>query len=608
GTEVFNRVLHAIGRDRPALPQILVSTQDFLVRYEEQANVLTADTGLEEPPSQPEPLETRQPTGVAADESHPAPERPGITSEYVPPRNEIEQVIADVWQKLFGIEHIGVLDDFFQLGGHSLPATQILNKLRKDYQNADLSLRNLFEQPNIAGLATIIQQAYKAEEAKPIKARFSEGGPSERRHLVAEYLRAKIAHALNVDSRQITGTFSEGQIKEMTPALIWDLKRDFDLRIYPQELSKRPSLSRLLDFTVNELEKQAGVGTFESLSRPTPRDVQPSQLQAGALQETPPTQKNPSMVFLLSAPRSGSTLLRLMLAGHSSLFCPPELALLAFDSLAAWRENQQAFFAQNGVEHALMALMNLNIKGAGNHIEDLIRKNTPIREVYRLLQTKAGSRTLVDKTPGYAMNKQILMRAEAWFEQPKYVYLVRHPYTVIDSCVRNRIHVVLGEEDADPHLFAEEVWTGWNRNILEFLGTVPEERSHRVYYEELVKEPDESEDSSTVMRDLCEFLSIPFEDAVLNPYVGKRMIAGPGDPDIFQHDRINPELGEVWKKIRLPRTLLESTINLASEFNYELPQETSESTLADSQDLIANLAQLSDEEVDALLRKIMTEG
>lgn len=52
----------------------------------------------------------------------------------------------------------------------------------------------------------------------------------------------------------------------------------------------------------------------------------------------PPARKNPRAVFVLSPPRCGSTLLRVMLAGHPGLFAPPELELLNFDSLGARRE------------------------------------------------------------------------------------------------------------------------------------------------------------------------------------------------------------------------------------------------------------------------------
>ena len=68
-----------------------------------------------------------------------------------------------------------------------------------------------------------------------------------------------------------------------------------------------------------------------------------------------------------------------------------------------------------------------------------------------------------------------------------------------------------------------------------------------------------------------EFLDIPFEAAILQPYTGGRMIGGPGDPDIFQHDQIEASLGESWRNISLPRPLGEYSRQLAAQLNYELP-------------------------------------
>jgi hypothetical protein len=76
------------------------------------------------------------------------------------------------------------------------------------------------------------------------------------------------------------------------------------------------------------------------------------------------------------------------------------------------------------------------------------------------------------------------------------------------------------------------------------------------------------------MKNICEFLGIPFEESIIDPYDGKRrMIDGPGDPNIFQHDKIESNLGEVWKKISLPRPLSNETGELALELGYTMPQQ-----------------------------------
>jgi len=54
--------------------------------------------------------------------------------EYIAPRNETEQQIADIWQELLHLDQIGVNDNFFELGGHSLLATRVISKLNKTFQ------------------------------------------------------------------------------------------------------------------------------------------------------------------------------------------------------------------------------------------------------------------------------------------------------------------------------------------------------------------------------------------------------------------------------------------------------------------------------------------
>ena len=51
---------------------------------------------------------------------------------YEPPQNEVEQMLVSIWQKVLGLEQIGVNDHFFQLGGTSLQAIQILSHLERE--------------------------------------------------------------------------------------------------------------------------------------------------------------------------------------------------------------------------------------------------------------------------------------------------------------------------------------------------------------------------------------------------------------------------------------------------------------------------------------------
>jgi acyl transferase domain-containing protein/acyl carrier protein len=97
-----------------------------------------------------------------------------ISQAYVAPAGEIEQAIALIWRDVFGIEQIGRDDDFFNVGGNSLVAIQVISRLRKEL-NVDLPMSGLFEHPTISSLAAaILALRYEAEEALELEAMLAE--------------------------------------------------------------------------------------------------------------------------------------------------------------------------------------------------------------------------------------------------------------------------------------------------------------------------------------------------------------------------------------------------------------------------------------------------
>jgi len=80
----------------------------------------------------------------------------GEERAYVAPRNEVEEAVAEVFASVIGLERVGVFDHFFDLGGHSLLATQAVSRLRELF-GVDVELRTLFEAPNVATLAGVIE-------------------------------------------------------------------------------------------------------------------------------------------------------------------------------------------------------------------------------------------------------------------------------------------------------------------------------------------------------------------------------------------------------------------------------------------------------------------
>ncbi|RMD95402.1 MAG: amino acid adenylation domain-containing protein [Calditrichaeota bacterium] len=78
--------------------------------------------------------------------------RPELSTSYVAPQNEVERVIAEIWQGVLGVEEVGIEDNFFDLGGHSLLLVQVQNKLQEHFKR-DIPIIDLFKYPTVHALA-----------------------------------------------------------------------------------------------------------------------------------------------------------------------------------------------------------------------------------------------------------------------------------------------------------------------------------------------------------------------------------------------------------------------------------------------------------------------
>jgi amino acid adenylation domain-containing protein len=74
------------------------------------------------------------------------------SNKYVTPRNEVEQIVAGIWEKVLQVEQVGRDDNFFDLGGHSLLMVKVHAELGAAF-NQDLSIVELFKHPTVASLA-----------------------------------------------------------------------------------------------------------------------------------------------------------------------------------------------------------------------------------------------------------------------------------------------------------------------------------------------------------------------------------------------------------------------------------------------------------------------
>lgn len=137
GIDAFNRIL------RYRLPQVIVSGRDLQVAIAQHHAAKAIDREAE-----------------VSSTGHFYP-RPNLGNSYVSPRDRVEQILADLWQQLLGIEKVGIHDNFFELGGDSILSFQVA--LKANQSGLQLHPNQLFEYPTIADLAKLISTLQTTE-------------------------------------------------------------------------------------------------------------------------------------------------------------------------------------------------------------------------------------------------------------------------------------------------------------------------------------------------------------------------------------------------------------------------------------------------------------
>ncbi|MCF6525107.1 sulfotransferase [Streptomyces sp. JJ36] len=224
-------------------------------------------------------------------------------------------------------------------------------------------------------------------------------------------------------------------------------------------------------------------------------------------------------VFIMSPVRSGSTLLRVLLDGHSRLLAPHELHI-------------RRLTVGHTTQLAKKSMEVLDLETAD--LEHLLWDRVMHREL-----VKAGADHIVEKTPSNAFAWK---RIAACWPDARYIFLLRHPAAIARSW----------HEAAPDKRSAQEA----AEDALRYMKAVERARNgltgHTVRYEELTTDPE------TTVRGICEFLDIDFEPAMLEygPRPEKDMIRGLGDwrdkirSGSVQPGRAVPEDSEVPEVLR----------------------------------------------------------
>lgn len=173
--------------------------------------------------------------------------------EYIAPRNETEQIMVDIWKEILHRDKIGVLDNFFSIGGTSILATQLIVKFREKFV-IDLPIRLFFDKSNIEQMAIYVHAHRNTENMD----KFNEESIDDYRYNLKTFLKSEIHldEAIQPISNAKPLSVSECKVALLTGAtgflgafLLQELfdKTDMDVICLVRVEDKEKGLKRIVD-------------------------------------------------------------------------------------------------------------------------------------------------------------------------------------------------------------------------------------------------------------------------------------------------------------------------------------------------------------------------
>ncbi len=327
--------------------------------------------------------------------------------------------------------------------------------------------------------------------------------------------------------------------------------------------------------------------------------------------------KEKQVVFILNAPRSGSTLLKSILDKHPKIFAPSELHLWQYDHLEDAKAHLRLTRMADGILECFTRLLGSK-EEAQKAYHHLKSQKKPPRAILQWIMERQNENFLIDKSPTYPSNIDVLNRIEAFTmpnnnKKPLYIFIRRHPFDVFKSMIENdfhklikilninRVRMIRADKDITSPLLITYSETSDNpcktplekiesfcfnslRNIGLFLNGIPQERQFHLSYNELV-----SNSKATILK-MCNFLGIDYCEDMLHPYEyqtkHKNMKESVGDPNYYNHKTINRDFVMKWKKNESwwkEQVFSQTTLEMARHIGYEFPVKITRSPLTPAQ-------------------------
>jgi acyl transferase domain-containing protein len=203
------------------------------------------------------------------------------------PRSEVERGLAEIWRSVLGVRRVGLDDDFFDLGGHSLVAGRVSSRLR-DRFGVDVTVRMLLEHPTLAQLAVVVEDLTTREtvpadaaETAPNSATTAPLSFAQERVWFLDRLQPASPMSMMVNACRMRGPLDVGALKDALSEIVrrqWSLRTAFRLTgARPEQVVLAPRRQRmpLADLTGLEPSRRAAeVSRVAAELAATPLDLE----------------------------------------------------------------------------------------------------------------------------------------------------------------------------------------------------------------------------------------------------------------------------------------------------------------------------------------------
>ncbi|HEY9606860.1 MAG TPA: sulfotransferase [Allocoleopsis sp.] len=227
----------------------------------------------------------------------------------------------------------------------------------------------------------------------------------------------------------------------------------------------------------------------------------------------------PQPIFILGAPRSFTSVICAMLGQHPETYGVPELNVFLTENLEQLTQRLKGArqFQMHGLLRTVAQLYAgeqtiLSVEMAYRWIFSRIHWSTG--EVYTELCSKVAPLRIVDKSPAYTTNIDILHRISNTFPNAHYIHLLRHPRTQGESMMRigeGQMALLMDSIDYStkpPTVDPQFSWYRIQHNILDFLSTVPPEQQLRIRGEDVLSDP------RSHFEKICHWLNLAWDESI----------------------------------------------------------------------------------------------